>query len=162
MKEKQAQCSDGTKLLTKPLPSLTAKRKSRRPLINLYILLILLGSCGSGVPLGLASMHIQNPLDTPGASLTRVLLLASSCGGLLYSLIHIIGALRRYRRTRNGPPQLFRNYLHTAAIIVARLGVFSWLITLITTLIVVVRSSPLGGEAGLLCGLTLLDSFVAL
>jgi hypothetical protein len=162
MQEKKPRCDDGTRLLTKPPPSLTAKRKSRRPVLNLLVLLILMAACGAGIPLSLASTHVAQPLDTPGASLTNFLLLASASNGLLYALIHIVGAMRRYKRTRNGPPQLFRNYLHTAAIIVARLGLFAWLITLITTLIVVVRASPLGGVAGTMCGLTLLDSFVAL
>jgi hypothetical protein len=121
--------------------------KTRRnwPAVILAALVVLFVSSGAGIALAVVLM--LNPVEALGACLSRDLILFGAGISLLYICVHIKGALQGYTRTETGPPQIFGNYLHATALLIARLSIGVWIAALVSTAIMIAKAVPLRGWA---------------
>ncbi|KAH6652117.1 hypothetical protein BKA67DRAFT_573066 [Truncatella angustata] len=121
------------------------QKRRKRPSVVLGALCVLFLSSGSGI--ALAMLLVLDPVEVQGACLSRDFILQAALLSLLYIALHIRVALRDYTRTQPGPPHMHRNYLHTTALLVARLSISVWACALIATSVMISRALPLEGLA---------------
>jgi hypothetical protein len=121
--------SDVTAALDGKLKSL--KERRYLPILALISLSGLLLSSSAGVAFSV--IVVVFGLRLPGDTLSRVFVFASSVVGLLYVFVHIVASRRRFVVTQHGPPWLYGNHLHSAALILSRLGFAAWIGSVITT-----------------------------
>ncbi|ORY71408.1 uncharacterized protein BCR38DRAFT_9882 [Pseudomassariella vexata] len=135
-------------LLYKSLEDLKKRQESRtrRPWIMLLTLLVLLISAGGGITL--AVILLIHPVEVQAACISRDLILFASCMAILYIGVHIRGALKNYTREQPGPPQIYGNYLHASALLIARIAIMVWVAALIATAVMIAKAMPLEGFAG--------------
>ena len=86
--------------------------------------------------------------EIEAACFARDFILFAGILSQLYICLHICGARRDYKREGLGPPQMYGQYLHASAMLVARLGIVTWIAALAATAIMIARSIPLAGFAG--------------
>ncbi|KAI0130060.1 hypothetical protein BJ170DRAFT_298636 [Xylariales sp. AK1849] len=123
-----------------------AQKRRKLPLIILATLCILFLSSSGGI--ALAIVLIINPVELHSACLSRDLILYAASMSLLYIGFHIRGALKNYVRTLPGPPQMYGNYLHASALLIARLSIALWIAALIATAVMIAKSVSVRGLAG--------------
>ncbi|KAI0197187.1 hypothetical protein EV127DRAFT_465802 [Xylaria flabelliformis] len=111
--------------------------------ITLAALVVLFLSSASGIALAIALM--VKVADIGAASLPRDVILFAATISMLYICLHVRGALKDYKREGTGPPQLYGQYLHASALLVARLSIFCWAAALISTAIMIARALPVEG-----------------
>ncbi len=61
----------------------------------------------------------------------------ASLASLLYVVVHIAGSRRRYTITQHGPPWLYGNHIHAAALLLSRAAVGLWIAAIVTTSLLV-------------------------
>ncbi|KAI0024485.1 hypothetical protein F4780DRAFT_603734 [Xylariomycetidae sp. FL0641] len=121
------------------------QKRRKRPAIILGALLCLFLSAGGGIAVGVLLM--LQPVEAQAACLSRDLILFSSGMTLLYIILHLRGARKDYRRSGPGPPQIYGNYLHASALLIARLGLCIWITALVATVVMIVKAVPFTGWA---------------
>jgi len=118
-----------------------ARRRHRHaPTVALVGLIGLFLASGTGVAFSVIAVHFD--LRAAGDALSRVLVFAACAAGLLYLVVHVWGARTRYVATQHGPPWLYGNHLHAAALLLSRAGFGAWIAAIISTSLLV---SGLGG-----------------
>ncbi|KAI1342707.1 hypothetical protein F5Y15DRAFT_313115 [Xylariaceae sp. FL0016] len=122
------------------------QKKRKRPSIILACLLCLFLSSGGG--LALAILLLLQPVDIQVTCLSRDLILFAASMSLLYIVLHVRGARRDYRTAGPGPPQIYGNYLHASALLLARISIAVWLAALIATAIMISKAVPFEGWVG--------------
>ncbi|KAI0108574.1 hypothetical protein GGR51DRAFT_570346 [Nemania sp. FL0031] len=133
-------------LLYESLEQYNQGRKRRRPSVILGALIVLFLSSACGIILAIVLM--AKVAATEAVCLSRDLLLFAGVMSLLYICLHIRGARKNYKRVGPGPPQIYGNYLHASALLVARLGIVVWITALVATAIMIARAIPLEGFLG--------------
>ncbi|KAI5862964.1 hypothetical protein GGS23DRAFT_77119 [Durotheca rogersii] len=121
------------------------QKRSRRPSFVLAALVFLFVSSSAGVALSIILMLQPAEVQTP--CIARDLVLFAAVMSLLYICIHVRGARKDYRRRGTGPPQIYGQYLHASALLVARLGIAVWVAALVATAIVISKAAPMAGLA---------------
>ncbi|KAI1415425.1 hypothetical protein F5Y13DRAFT_8843 [Hypoxylon sp. FL1857] len=121
------------------------QKRRRRPSILLAALVALFLSSIGG--LTLAIVLLLRPIEIQSACIARDLTLFASCIGLVYVCLHIRGARKDYRRRGPGPPQIYGDYLHASALLVARFGIAVWIAALVATSVMISRAVPADGFA---------------
>lgn len=147
--EDQASSVDGkhSELLYKSLDQYNKEQKKRkRPSIILGALILLFLASSGGIILAVVLM-IQ-PVEIQAACIARDLILFAAAIALFYICIHIRGARKNFRRRGPGPPQIYGDYLHASALLVARLGIAVWVAALVATCVMIAKAAPLPGLAG--------------
>ncbi|KAI2633944.1 hypothetical protein GGS21DRAFT_120266 [Xylaria nigripes] len=117
------------------------QRKRKRPSLILAALLLLLLASTTGISVAIVLIVKASEIEEK-ASLPRDLIFFASVLSLLYICIHIRGARKDYERQRIGPPQKYGNYLHASALLVARLGIVTWVGALVATAITISKAAP--------------------
>ncbi|KAJ8123895.1 hypothetical protein O1611_g9485 [Lasiodiplodia mahajangana] len=130
-------------LLYESLEQYNEGRRRRRPSVILGALIVLFLSSAGGIILAIVLM--AKVVATEAVCLSRDLLLFAGIMSLLYICLHIRGARKNYKREGPGPPQIYGNYLHASALLVARLGIVVWITALVATAIMIARAIPLEG-----------------
>lgn len=143
-----------------PQPSDGERKRRKRPTIILTALCILLLS--SGIGLTITVLLMLKPVTSQTASLSRDLIFFSALLSLLYAGLHIHAAMRDYRWTASGPPFLRGNYLHAGALLSARLAIILWIISLIATVVSLVKDSSTENFADKLPFVNLLVCLIAM
>ncbi|KAI0865848.1 hypothetical protein F4860DRAFT_526229 [Xylaria cubensis] len=149
-REKRSRCASPSpseshaQLLYHSLDQYNRENKGRRwSSITLAALFVLFLSSASGIALAIALM--VKVADIGAASLPRDVILFAATISMLYICLHVRGALKDYKREGTGPPQLYGQYLHASALLVARLSIFCWAAALISTAIMIARALPVEG-----------------
>lgn len=126
---------DESLLLYNSLEDLKQQRKNgKQPTVVLGSLCALFLLSAGGI--ALAVLMNLNPLQVQGVSAERNLIICAASTTIFYVGLHVGGAARNYTRTRNGPPQLFRNYLHMGALVLARISILIWVAALVATVFI--------------------------
>jgi hypothetical protein len=134
-------------VLYESLEQYNAKQKRRkRPSIILAALLVLFLSSAGGISLAVVLM--VKVVEIEAACLSRDLILFAASLTLLYICLHVKGARKDYKREGPGPPQIYGHYLHASALLVARLGIGTWIAALVATAIMIARAIPFQGISG--------------
>ncbi|KAI1421355.1 hypothetical protein F5Y12DRAFT_34666 [Xylaria sp. FL1777] len=120
-----------------------AQRKRKRPSVILAALVFLFLSSAGGIALAIVLMAKVTEIEA--ACISRDFILFAGIMSLLYICLHIYGARRDYKRGGPRPPQMYGQYLHASAVLVARLGIVTWIAALVATVIMVARAIPLEG-----------------
>ncbi|KAI3321684.1 hypothetical protein HD806DRAFT_523659 [Xylariaceae sp. AK1471] len=122
------------------------QKRRRRPSVILAALLVLFLSSAGGISLAVVLM--VKVVEIEAACLSRDLILFAASISLLYICLHIRGARKDYKREGQGPPQVYGHYLHASALVVARLGIGTWIAALVATAIMIARAIPFKGLSG--------------
>ncbi|KAH9883477.1 hypothetical protein F4778DRAFT_659776 [Xylariomycetidae sp. FL2044] len=136
------------------------QKRRRHPSIILAALLCLFLSSAGGI--ALAVILVLEPAEVQAACLARDLILVAAGIALLYIILHIRGARKDYTRMVShrgwqggmkanpmaGPPQIYGNYLHASALLVARLGIAVWIAALVATAVMIAKAVPFAGFPG--------------
>ncbi|KAI2603674.1 hypothetical protein GGR54DRAFT_457472 [Hypoxylon sp. NC1633] len=122
------------------------QKRGRRPSVLLVALVLLFLSSAGGITLAIILM--VQPAEVQTACIARDLILFSGCIALFYICLHVRGARKDIRRRGPGPPQIYGDYLHASALLVARLGIAVWIAALIATAVMIAKGVPMGGLAG--------------
>ncbi|KAI1138608.1 hypothetical protein F5Y05DRAFT_44860 [Hypoxylon sp. FL0543] len=117
------------------------QKRRRRPSILLGALISLFLSSVGG--LTLAIILLLQPLEIQSGCIARDLTLFASSIALVYVCLHIRGARKDYRRRGPGPPQIYGDYLHASALMVARFGIAVWVAALVATSVMIAKAAPL-------------------
>ncbi|KAI1206926.1 uncharacterized protein F4807DRAFT_218499 [Annulohypoxylon truncatum] len=123
----------------------TEQKRTRRPSILLASLIFLFISSVAG--LSLAVVLLLQPAEVQTACIARDLILFAASIGLVYVCIHIRGARKDYRRRGNLPPQIYGDYLHASALLIARFGIAVWVAALVATAVMIAKAAPSNGLA---------------
>ncbi|KAK8112676.1 hypothetical protein PG984_013202 [Apiospora sp. TS-2023a] len=120
----------------------TGRRK--RPFFMLIAVIFLFLVSGGGVALSV--LLFINPVEAEYINLARILVLVASGMSLLYTAIHVRGAFSNYVNDAPHIPPHFRGeYVHASALIVARLGIPTWIAAAVATALLISKSEhPLG------------------
>ncbi|OTA94587.1 hypothetical protein M434DRAFT_256191 [Hypoxylon sp. CO27-5] len=121
------------------------QKRRRRPSILLAALVSLFLSSVGG--LALAIVLLLQPVEIQSACIARDLTLFASSIALVYVCLHVRGARKDYRRRGPGPPQIYGDYLHASALMIARLGIAVWVAALVATAVMIARAVPANGFA---------------
>lgn len=130
------------------------QRRRRRPAIVLGALICLFISSAGGIALAIILM--LQPVEIQAACIARDLIMFAGVMALLYIGLHIRAARKDYKRRGPGPPQIYGEYLHASALLIARLAIAVWIAGLIATAIMIARAGPFKGFAGKIPFLNLL------
>ncbi|KAI0895994.1 hypothetical protein F4806DRAFT_48814 [Annulohypoxylon nitens] len=122
----------------------TEQKRRKRPTILLASLIFLFLSSVAGI--SLAIVLLLQPAEVQTACIARDLVLFAASIGLVYVCIHVRGARKDYRRRGNLPPQIYGEYLHASALLVARFGIAVWVAALIATSVMIAK---IGSSTGL-------------
>ncbi|KAI0515438.1 hypothetical protein F5B22DRAFT_646712 [Xylaria bambusicola] len=122
------------------------QQKKNTPSVILVALIVLFLSSAGGISLAIVLMAKVKEIEA--ACIARDFILFAGLMSMLYICLHIYGARRDYTRQGLGPPQMYGQYLHASAMLVARLGIVIWIAALVATAIMIARSIPLAGFAG--------------
>ncbi|KAI1093863.1 hypothetical protein F5B19DRAFT_93305 [Rostrohypoxylon terebratum] len=122
----------------------TEQKRRKRPTILLASLIFLFISSVAGI--SLAIVLLLQPVEVQSACIARDLVLFAASIGLVYVCIHVRGARKDYRRRGNLPPQLYGDYLHASALLVARFGIAVWVAALVATAVMIAK---IGSATGL-------------
>jgi len=122
-----------------------ARRSRHLPAVALCALLGLFLSAASGAAFSALAVHFN--LRIAGDLVSRLLVFISSVASLLYVVVHVWGARGRYTKTPHGPPWIYGNYVHAAALLLSRLGFALWIAAIVTTalLLSAIGISPRAG-----------------
>ncbi|KAI1312947.1 hypothetical protein F5Y03DRAFT_381610 [Xylaria venustula] len=120
-----------------------SRRKNKRASFILAALISLLMSSVGGIALAIVLM--VRVVAVEAICFSRDFMLFAGIMSLLYISLHIFAARKDYRRDGHGPPQLYGQYLHGSAVLVARLGIVTWIGTLGATVVMIARGVPLEG-----------------
>ncbi|KAI0977248.1 hypothetical protein F4678DRAFT_412287 [Xylaria arbuscula] len=120
-----------------------SQHKTKRPSFILAALISLFISSVGGIALAIVLM--VRVVAVEAICFSRDFMLFAGIMSLLYISLHIYGARRDYKREGLGPPQLYGQYLHGSAVLVARLGIVTWIGTLGATVVMIARGVPLEG-----------------
>ncbi|KAI1100253.1 hypothetical protein F4804DRAFT_344866 [Jackrogersella minutella] len=134
------------RLLYSSLEQYNKERKRRkRPSVLLAALISLFLSSAGGITL--AIVLILQPVEVQTACIARDLVLFAASLALLYICLHLRGARKDYRRRGNGPPQIYGEYLHASALLLARIGIAVWVAALVATSVMIAKPTPSTGLA---------------
>ncbi|KAI1284345.1 hypothetical protein F5Y07DRAFT_393316 [Xylaria sp. FL0933] len=120
-----------------------ARRKRKRPSVILTALIALFISSAGGITLAIVLM--VKVAEIEAACFARDFILFAGLLSLLYICLHICAARRDYKRIGPRPPQMYGQYLHASAVLVARLGIVTWVMALGATVVVIALDTPLAG-----------------
>lgn len=123
----------------------TEQKRRKRPTILLASLIFLFLSSVAGI--SLAIVLLLQPAEVQSACIARDLVLFAASIGLVYVCIHVRGARKDYRRRGNLPPQIYGEYLHASALLVARFGIAVWVAALIATSVMIAKIESSTGLA---------------
>ncbi|KAK5627356.1 hypothetical protein RRF57_003071 [Xylaria bambusicola] len=123
----------------------TQQKRNTASVILVALIVLFLSSAG-GISLAIVLMAKVKEIEA--ACIARDFILFAGLMSMLYIFLHICGARRDYKRQGLGPPQMYGQYLHASAMLVARLGIVIWIAALVATAIMIARSIPLAGFAG--------------
>ncbi|KAI1361931.1 hypothetical protein F5Y08DRAFT_287553 [Xylaria arbuscula] len=123
-----------------------ARHKKNRPGVILVALIVLFLSSAGGISLAIVLMAKVQEIEM--ACFARDFILFAGILSQLYIGLHVFAARREYKREGVGPPQMYGQYLHASAMLVARLAIVTWIAALVATAIMIARSIPLAGFAG--------------
>ncbi len=101
------------------------------PGLALFALAGLFLSCGAGVAFTVVAVRFS--LRVAGDGPSRVVVFAASVVGLLYVVVHVWASRTRYAAAQQGPPWIYGRYLHSAALLLSRLGFALWIAAIVTT-----------------------------
>ncbi|KAI0007693.1 hypothetical protein F4779DRAFT_628928 [Xylariaceae sp. FL0662B] len=121
------------------------QKRRRRPSIVLGALVCLVISSAGGIALAIILM--LQPVEIHAACIARDLILFAAAMTLLYIGLHIRAARKDYKRRGPGPPQIYGEYLHASALLVARLAIAVWIAALIATAVMIAKAGPFEGFA---------------
>ncbi|KAK7964255.1 hypothetical protein PG988_011229 [Apiospora saccharicola] len=121
-----------------------AAGRRKRPFFMLIAVILLFLVSGGGVALSV--LLFINPVEAEYVNLARILVLVASGVSLLYTAIHVRGAFSNYVNDAPHIPPHFRGeYVHASALIVARLGIPTWVAAAVATALLISKSEhPLG------------------
>jgi len=108
-----------------------ARRRRRLPAVALCALLGLFLAAAAGAAFSVLAVHFG--LRVAGDLASRLLVFIASAVSLLYVVVHACGARRRFTKTPHGPPWIYGNYVHAAALLLSRLGFALWIAAIVTT-----------------------------
>ncbi|KAI0433033.1 hypothetical protein F5Y09DRAFT_108486 [Xylaria sp. FL1042] len=120
-----------------------SRRRRKRPSVILAALIVLFFSSAGGITLAVVLM--VKVAEIEAACFARDFILFAGLLSLLYIFLHICGARRDYRRIGPRPPQMYGQYLHASAVLVARLGIVTWIMALGATAVLTALATPLEG-----------------
>ncbi|KAI1458861.1 hypothetical protein F4805DRAFT_105539 [Annulohypoxylon moriforme] len=123
----------------------TEQKRRKRPSILLASLILLFISSVGGI--SLAVVLLLQPVEVQSACIARDLVLFAASIGLVYVCIHVRGARKDYRRRGNLPPQIYGDYLHASALLVARFGIAVWVAALVASAVMIAKAGPSNGLA---------------
>ncbi|KAI0412962.1 hypothetical protein F5X98DRAFT_303423 [Xylaria grammica] len=122
------------------------QRKRKRPSVILVALIVLFLSSAGGITLAIVLM--AKTIEIEAVCFSRDFILFAGVMSLLYIGLHICAARRDYKRGGPGPPQMYGQYLHASALLVARLSIVIWIGSLVATAVMIARAIPLEGFSG--------------
>ncbi|KAI1819622.1 hypothetical protein F4861DRAFT_124502 [Xylaria intraflava] len=122
-------------------------RRRKLPSIILAALIVLFLTSATSIPLAVALMVKAAEIEK-AISLPRDLVFFSGILSLLYICLHIRGARKDYRREGMGPPQQYGHYLHASALLVARIGIVTWIAALVATAVLMAKTVRFHGLSG--------------
>ncbi|RWA04366.1 hypothetical protein EKO27_g10738 [Xylaria grammica] len=122
------------------------QRKRKRPSVILVALIVLFLSSAGGITLAIVLM--AKTIEIEAVCFSRDFILFAGVMSLLYIGLHICAARRDYKRGGPGPPQMYGQYLHASALLVARLSIVIWIGALVATAVMIARAIPLEGFSG--------------
>ncbi|KAI2466053.1 hypothetical protein F4781DRAFT_368922 [Annulohypoxylon bovei var. microspora] len=123
----------------------TQQKRRKRPSILLASLIFLFLSSVGG--LSFAVVLLLQPVEVQSACIARDLILFASSIALVYICLHVRGARKDYTRRGNLPPQIYGEYLHASALLVARFGIAVWIAALVATSVMIAKAGPSSGLA---------------
>ncbi|OTA98301.1 hypothetical protein M426DRAFT_17532 [Hypoxylon sp. CI-4A] len=127
------------KLLYRSLEQYNKEQTRRkRPSVLLAALICLFLSSGGGIALAVVLM--VQPTEIQSACIARDLILFAAIVALVYICLHVKGARKDYWRKGNGPPQIYGDYLHASALLIARAGIAIWGAALIATTVMIAKA----------------------
>lgn len=121
-------------------PTIRAIKRSRRracPVISLLGLLAHLVISGLGVAISVLAIYYHLQVASAGSVdlVARITLLAASCMGLLYALMHVCAAREHYIRS-HATPQTYGYFTVAVAVLIMRLGLPVWAVSAVLTAVV--------------------------
>ncbi|KAI1466454.1 uncharacterized protein F4812DRAFT_434107 [Daldinia caldariorum] len=145
--EQSSSVSDNhAELLYRSLEQYNQEQKRRKqPSFVLAALITLFLSSAGGISLAIVLM--LQPTEMKFTCISRDLVLFASAIALLYICLHVRGAKKNYRRKGPGPPQVYGQYLHASALLIARLAIAVWIAALVATAVMVAKPVALEGFA---------------
>ena len=128
-------------ILGQRVSSAKKKEKTRRrfSLSALPAVFLLLLASGAGI--ALATLTTLYPFLRAGQDLpSRILVFSASVMGFSCATAHLVGARTDYFRPKgSGPPQIYGNHLHAAALMLGRFGLPVWIVAIVLTSLLIAK-----------------------
>jgi len=109
----------------------TVKQGRFVPTLSLIGLLGLFIASGAGIAFQVLTFF--RPLRLDDDLVSRALVFSASVVSLLYVIVHLRASRTHYTVTQTGPPWLYGNHLHTAALLGSRLAFAVWIAAIVTS-----------------------------